>query len=664
MRHRASIESLVQTALALALGATAALAQEAPFNVTEVSNFDQAGQLYADVWGDGDFAYLAHFNQRVVDIIDLTEPDNPVLAATYDTGVIAASAQDVKVHDGLMFVGMESVGQGVQIVDVRDPYAPVKLTEVTVRPSVHNVFYAEGWLYIVDSGTTVIDIVDLRTYDPDNPPATISSFTWRLTGVGSSFVHDITVVGDRLYASAWASQRVYDVSDIANQAPVFMGSAPGASSHASWVTDDGRFLVVAEEHGTGGLTLFEVTDDGVSVDLVVRDYYVVSGLRAGSVHNPLIVGHRVYASWYAAGVQVLEIDPDTATWSLVASYDTSAVDGSGGIFDGCWGVYPFLGSDKVLASDDENGLYVLDVDPNVLRFRYPDGRPPTIPPGVATGLRIEIAEVGAPPAPATVTLEASIDGGAATMQTLTDLGGGLFAGDLLVASCGSVVDYSVSAENTLGGSFVDPPAAPAVSYRTWVASQATRVFEDTFELDLGWTVENTAVSTGAWERGDPNGTGAQPEHDSGGDLDGSCFFTDQATASSGIGSADVDGGPTVLTSPAMDFSAGAGLVTYAFWAFSNDEQASDALAVEVSNDGSNWVPVTTHAGLGSWREASFFTGDFIAPTSQVQVRFSIADNPNDSVTEAAIDFVRADVLACDEGPIFADGFESGDTSAW
>ncbi len=648
----------------LVFTATPASAQEAPFNSSMVAQFDQPGQVYADVWGDGNFAYLAHFGQRVVDIIDLTDPANPVLAATYDTNVNGASAQDVKVHDGLMFVGLESVTPGCQIVDVRDPFNPVKLTDITVRSAVHNVFYDEGWLYIVDSSQPQIDIIDLRTYDPNSPPATISAFTHRVTNVGQ-FVHDITVQNGRLFASAWNSYRVYDVSDLANQAPVFLGAATGASAHSAWATDDGRFLVVGEEHGTAGLTLYEVIDNGTSVDLEVRDYYFLSGLRAGSSHNMLIEGNRVYVSWYAAGVQVLEIDPDTATWSLVASFDTSPVDGvNGGVFSGNWGVYPFLGADKVLASDSSTGLWVIDVDPNVLLLSL-SNRPMTILPESATPLQLNVKSIGAPAVSGTVMLNTAVNGGPAKELVMTDLGTGEFTGDLPGVACGSVVDYFVSAENLLGTAFVDPPGAPAETYRARVATQLTRVFEDTFDLDLGWTVENTNVQNGAWERGDPNGTGAQSEHDFSGDLDDSCFFTGQANPGSSISTGDVDGGPTTLVSPPIDFSGGDGIITYAFWFFNNDEQATDDLVLEVTNDGNAWIPVTRHTGtFGGWEESSFLVGDFVTPNDQVQIRFQISDNPNDSIAEAMIDFVRADVLFCGQVEIFADGFESGDVSAW
>jgi len=650
-------------ALALSTAALALSAQQAPFNITEVGNFVQSGQSYADVWAEGDYAYVAHFGQRVVDIVDISDPANPVLAATYDTNVTSASAQDVKVHNGLMFVGLEQVSPGCHIVDVRDPTNPVKLTDVTVLSGVHNVFYDQGWLYLVDSSQTVIDIIDLRTYDPDSPPATISSSTWRLTNVGNQIVHDITVQDGRLYASAWDSLRVYDVTNIATQIPSLLGSVPGASLHAAWATDDGRFVVVTEEHSVGGLALYEITDNGSSITLEARDYYFVSGLEAGSVHNVVVVGNRVYLSWYAAGIQVLEIDPVTATWSLVASFDTTPSDGSASTFAGCWGVYPLLGPDKVLASDRGTGLFVLDIEPNVLRFYRPSGLPRTVAPNSSAPIEVRVAPVGAAANPATVQRLASVDGAPAVGQTLTDAGGGFFSGTLPSAACGSVIELSFAADNTLGTSFVDPPGAPTETYRVDVATGILTVLEDDFESDMGWTANNAGVSGGGWLRGDARGTGAQSEFDATGASDGFSFFTGQGSVGGSISSADVDGGPAFLTSPPMDFSGSGGIFSYSYWFFNDDE--NDALVVEVSINGTTWVEARRYEGLqGGWREDSFHTADFVAASDQTQIRFVISDSPNNSVTEAAIDTFHAYTLDCTSNEIFSDGFESGNTSAW
>lgn len=357
MRHRASGIRRALAIVVATLFATVAGAQEPPLNMSEVGNYDSAGQSFADVWGQGNLAFLAHFGQSRVDIIDISNPANPQLLSTYNA--TNGSAQDVKVANGLMFVGLESTSPGIHIVDVRNPASPTKLTNVTVRSAVHNVFFHEGWLYLCDSSAARIDVVDLRNYDPDNAPATISSAKWTVTGIGQ-FVHDITVQGDRLFASAWNSLQVFDITNIATEAPQFLASHGGTSVHAAWATDDMRYVVVAEERTGGGLKLFEMIESNGpdTLSLVMRDTFTIPTSRATSAHNPVVVGNRVFVSWYQVGVQVLDIDPAMGKFSLVASFDTTAAAGNTG-FSGNWGVYPFLGENRILASDTSTGLWVL-----------------------------------------------------------------------------------------------------------------------------------------------------------------------------------------------------------------------------------------------------------------------------------------------------------------
>ena len=49
-----------------------------------------------------------------------------------------------------------------------------------------------------------------------------------------------------------------------------------------------------------------------------------------------------------------------------------------------------------------------------------------------------------------------------------------------------------------------------------------------------------------------------------------------------------------------------------------------------------------------WVEAGFTVADFVTPTANVRVRFSATDNPNDSVTEAAIDTFRVLTYICSD----------------
>ena len=171
--------------------------------------------------------------------------------------------------------------------------------------------------------------------------------------VGIQIVHDITVVGGRMYACAWDSGIwIYDVTDIANQPPRFLGDGPGASTHSCWPTDDGQFVITGEERSGGGITVYRIIEaDGGSVVLEITDTRTLGG-KAFSVHNRAVIGNRVYNAWYEAGLQVYDVHPTTGLLTLVATFDTTAA----------WGIYPFLGTDRVLISDIADGLFVLDVD--------------------------------------------------------------------------------------------------------------------------------------------------------------------------------------------------------------------------------------------------------------------------------------------------------------
>lgn len=330
--------------------------------VTLIGQWDGFGGTYADVWGDGNFAYLGHFGGSAVNIIDISDPTTPI-AIEYplpppNTG---GSAQDVKVADGLMFIGIESGVQSVEIVDVRDPMNPQHLTAIDIPGyrSIHNVFYDSGWLYIADSNTNRVGIVDLRTFDPDNPPASpITTAAWIVENIGTSFVHDITVIGGRMYASAWDSGLwIYDVTDVATQMPTFLGSAPGDNTHSCWPTAAGDYVVTGEERTGGGINVYRITDNGGSLTLDPTDSLALPTQEASSVHNQTIVGYRLYNSWYGAGLRVHDINPVTGLLTEVATYD------AGG---NVWGVYPFLGPGRVLLSNMSTGLHIVSVgDPPV-----------------------------------------------------------------------------------------------------------------------------------------------------------------------------------------------------------------------------------------------------------------------------------------------------------
>ena len=77
------------------------------------------------------------------------------------------------------------------------------------------------------------------------------------------------------------------------------------------------------------------------------------------VHNLFIMGNYAHVSYYVDGYVVLDIS-DPTNPILAGQYDT--YPGTGGFFNGAWGVYPYLPSGFTIVSDIETGLYVLKFD--------------------------------------------------------------------------------------------------------------------------------------------------------------------------------------------------------------------------------------------------------------------------------------------------------------
>ncbi|GIW74194.1 MAG: hypothetical protein KatS3mg103_0716 [Phycisphaerales bacterium] len=155
-----------------------------------------------------------------------------------------------------------------------------------------------------------------------------------------------------------------------------------------------------------------------------------------------------------------------------------------------------------------------------------------------------------------------------------------------------------------------------------------------FETAPGWTVQNTDVDDGAWERGVPAGGGDRQDPPTDYDGSGQCWLTGNRP-----GNSDLDGGPTVLLSPVIDLSAyGDALVSYARW-FQSINGDTDTFVVQFSDDGgTTWSTAdsTGHDESG-WVVASRRVSEVVDVTDRFRVRFVGIDNPNDSITEIGVD---------------------------
>ncbi|MEO7659800.1 MAG: FG-GAP-like repeat-containing protein, partial [Pyrinomonadaceae bacterium] len=328
-------------------------------------------------------------------IYDVTDPDKPVLASVYNSSPNQAFLEAIVIGNRGYFGsggpfpnGSPATGDGVHIVDLSNPYSPVLLGKVNQSSGngfngIHEIliygkYLIENYNSVSNGSMKVIDISN-----PANPV-----FKWDFNPA-DNWVHAVHIRGTRMYTSGFSSGRIeiYDLANLANEPPVFLGNVLGNSAnHSAWTSEDGNYLYSCRETLDGDLRVYDVRNP--AQPLLVKTIKTSDlGLNAISPHNPVVMGNYLYISWYQAGVQVFDITEPTSP-KRIAQYDTYSpafaptaselnlletaepwdlICGASNIqnllpntYDGNWAVYPFLGPDKILAGDLANGLFVLD----------------------------------------------------------------------------------------------------------------------------------------------------------------------------------------------------------------------------------------------------------------------------------------------------------------
>jgi uncharacterized protein (TIGR03437 family) len=318
---------------------------------------------YGDVWGEGHYAYLASYNGSGVMIIDIADPRAPVLAGVFEPPG-GARFQDVVVIDGIAYCSSED-NKGVYIADVRDPQNPKVLSQITPEqngfPFVHELHVTDGLLFEADSRPPRDGRPPrIKIFDVTNPAQ--PAFIRDVFTTDTLFIHNMFALNGRLYTSGWSGRTdIFDIRNVRNEDPPLLGTVQsGTSSHSSWVSNDGKLLASCRETLDGDVRLFDLSNPASPRQLAVITAQAL-GLAAYTAHNPMIVGNLLFISWYQAGTVVFDIS-DPAKPELVANYDTyaSPVACPQDCYGGNWGVYPFLGLDRVLLSDLDGGLFVVD----------------------------------------------------------------------------------------------------------------------------------------------------------------------------------------------------------------------------------------------------------------------------------------------------------------
>lgn len=325
--------------------------QSALFSQTNValrSKVTFPGQVLANIWGYAaggkEYALVGAFSGMIV--VDVTDPDNPVQIVQIPGP--NSEWREIKTYSHYAYVVSEG-GFGLQIVDLsnlpnsnlnyKSYYGDGAILNSLTRAHALHIDEAKGYAFLYGSNLFSGQPIFINlNADPYNP-----TYAGYFNQIG--YAHDGYVYNDMMYsAHIFAGQfAIVDVSNKSN--PVLLGTqtTPGAFTHNTW--RNGNTLFTTDEISGSFLTAYDIT----SPSAITQLDKIQSNPGSGSiVHNTHIFNDYAITSWYRDGFTITDVSRPS-NLVQVGNYDTYPASGNG--FNGCWGVYPYLPSGNIVASN-------------------------------------------------------------------------------------------------------------------------------------------------------------------------------------------------------------------------------------------------------------------------------------------------------------------------
>jgi choice-of-anchor B domain-containing protein len=342
------------------------------FNDTTLKHVD-GDQIWSDVMGWKDTIknkeYLIAGSTDSIYFFDITNPTQMIKCDVEFGHSRNAINRDYETYDHYVYCVSDRTSPlgSLQIFDMQ--YLPDSVHLVydddTHSLNTHTLFiessskrlYLCGNVY--SGGSRSMAILSLE--NPENP-VLLGELNPNL---GCPYTHEVFVQKDTAYCSCGNyGLHIYDVSN--PQQTVSLSSIiapyPGSGyNHSSWLDSSGRYLMFSDENQGSPIKVYDMNDFGAP-DIVTYFNSAPSALP----HNAYWKGRFAYASMYEDGVYIFDMQ-NISNMNLnnpppVAGYFDTYSKNTPGVyngFHGCWGVWPFLPSGVILASDISEGLFVL-----------------------------------------------------------------------------------------------------------------------------------------------------------------------------------------------------------------------------------------------------------------------------------------------------------------
>lgn len=325
-------------------------------------------QKINDIWGYTDSnnnEYALVGGTTMTSIVSVTDPNNPIelFRIEGDTSIW----RDIKTFNEFAYVTNET-GGGLLIIDLSDLPNSIDYQRWTVGTydyqKAHNIFIDENGIAhifgsnIKNQGDFMLDLNFSNRFEPP------------YYGIyDDRYCHDGYVKNNILWTSE-IYQGDFSVVDISNPTNTTIISRQQTSTnftHQCWLSDDNNYLITTDEKPGAFVDIYDVSDIN---NIELLDKYQSSPDDNVIPHNSFFLGNDYFFnSYYRDGITLVDATRKTNLVE-VGNYDTSPFPSDEG-FQGSWGVYPYLPSGNILASDREEGLFIVSV--NYQRACYLEG---------------------------------------------------------------------------------------------------------------------------------------------------------------------------------------------------------------------------------------------------------------------------------------------------
>ena len=345
----------------------------------ETDNMGNDDRKYSGCWGwyqaakNKEYAIVGTSSQTY--FIDVTNPTAPVILDSVKAAKPGCTWREIKNYQNYCYiVGDDNPPNSFQIVDMQ--YLPDSVHVVhngtTYFERSHTIFVDHNRLYCgAPKDVTTGYQSTMRVYSLANPeaPVLLKRLEDDISLSQIDYVHDMFVRNDTIYASTgWKGLQILKFDTLTNTFSLiqtFTGYPYNGYNHSSWQTDDRKTMVFADE--VPASLPAKVIDVSNLNNIIMID--TINSNALATPHNPYIVGNNwCWLSSYQDGIYLYDISNPSNT-TIYGYFDTHPQHGvndnfSTNAYRGNWGAYPYLPSKIIIATDMQNGIFILDGDNN------------------------------------------------------------------------------------------------------------------------------------------------------------------------------------------------------------------------------------------------------------------------------------------------------------